>query len=88
VSRCLVVGYEATAAGDRAIRWAEERSGPDDRIVVVAVDEAPVDAILQAAVEADADAIVVGTRHRRRPNTGSVCSALFARSDRPVVVVP
>jgi nucleotide-binding universal stress UspA family protein len=50
----------------------------------------PVDALLAAASEADADEIVVGCRGLGRIESalGSVSSELLRRADRPVVVIP
>lgn len=50
----------------------------------------PVDALLAAAGEVDADEIVVGCRGLGRMESalGSVSSELLRRADRPVVVIP
>jgi nucleotide-binding universal stress UspA family protein len=54
------------------------------------VTGAPVDALLRAAQEHDADAIAVGSRGIgvTGADTGSVSSELLRRADRPVLVVP
>lgn len=53
-------------------------------------DAEPAAALIDAADESDADAIVVGCRDqsRLRAATGSVCTELLERSMRPLVVVP
>lgn len=53
-------------------------------------DASPADALMQAAEELGADAIVVGTRHqgRLRATTGSVCADLLQHSACPIVIVP
>lgn len=86
--RRLVIGYEPSTEGDRALRWAERRAGPDGDVVVVNADDYAADALLRAAEDADADEIVIGLRHHRRLSNVGVCSDLLERSERPVVVVP
>lgn len=53
-------------------------------------DSSPAVALMEAADELDAHAIVVGTRHqgRLRAATGSVCAELLERSPCPIVIVP
>ena len=51
---------------------------------------APLEALIEAAADADADAIVVGSRGLGEAGEllGSVSSALLRAADRPVLVVP
>jgi len=53
-------------------------------------DASPADALMQAAGELDAHAIVVGTRHhgRLRAATGSVCADLLQHGPCPIVIIP
>jgi nucleotide-binding universal stress UspA family protein len=84
-------GSEASAIEDslRAIQAREDPGG--HRIHVWIREGSPPAVLLAAAVEANADLIVVGTRGlrgARRLVLGSVSNELVTRSGRPVTVVP
>ena len=80
--------------GERLTAEALEQvksSAPDVEAVVELVDDRPAEAILRAADEHDAIAIVVGATNKgpiKGSLLGSVCYQVVHRSTRPVVVVP
>jgi nucleotide-binding universal stress UspA family protein/HSP20 family molecular chaperone IbpA len=93
---CLAVDDAlATPGADPAARRAADAAAADARSAGVAATAVvrsgvPVEEILEAADEADADMIVIGSRGRGRVAGalfGSVSTALVHRSTRPVTIV-
>ncbi len=84
-------GSEVVAI-ERGLRAIQAEVDPSGRRVHLWVREGPAAAVIVgAALEVDADLIVVGTRGLRgasRLLLGSVSAEVLARSGRPVAVVP
>ncbi len=90
----LHADVETVAAEDEAIEltaWAEKARALGIHVETVAREGDPVQVIMDAADEHDADLIITGSHHRGpvgRLLMGSISKALVAKSERPVLVVP
>lgn len=88
--RSAVVGVDGSPSSRAAIEWARHAAGPDGAVHEVHADAHPADALLRAAVEFDADIIVIGV-HSQLPvvpkTLGRIGKELLRGTDRPVAIV-